>query len=224
MKLLIVNNSNTICNYSKLEWYGTIQYINYKELPNTNIELLLSNINAILITGGSQHIPNIENYPELQFELKLIDIAIKKSIKIIGICLGFQLINYYFGNKVIKLSKFCIGHHLLDINTIDTNNIPNLDIKLLESAFSFHYDGIIDNTNPDIQILARSKPLEEYQNGLIYFIKHCKYPIFAIQNHPDADLNNIKKCIQQCLIEYNTFWTEEHYNKIFNNFFKLLLD
>ena len=102
MNLLIVNNSYSPCNYSELQYYGTIQYINSTDLSQVDLNELLHNKTAVLLTGGPQHIPYIEEYPELAYELQLIDIIVKRNIKLIGICLGFQLINYYFGNTIVK--------------------------------------------------------------------------------------------------------------------------
>ena len=187
--MLVINNSTYITDYS--EWgermNRPMHTIRCSELRTLSIESILHNVTVILITGGPQHIPTIHEYPELLIELQIIEHAIRRNIKIIGICLGFQLINHYFGNEVLELKAPCIGHNLLD------STEPSMET--VSRAFSFHNDGVLTNRNPDIIVIAKGAALS-YTGGLVYCIRHRVLPIFAIQSHPEFTREKIQMSLK----------------------------
>ncbi len=192
---LIIINNNINSNIDYIDGNKKIIYCN--DLFKQDLDILLDNIDLMIITGGMQHIYDIEKYPELLLEMKLIKLCIEKNIKIFGICLGFQLINHYFGNKIIKLDKLYFQSCLLDKNSLNYNVINNdeylkkINFDLLSKSISVHYDGLLENTNNDIDVIAKSI------YGHIYFIKHKKYPIYGIQSHPEASIETINNCINR---------------------------
>ena len=209
--ILIINNAEGPLSYKELEIYGKVSYLHWKKIPESNFYPVLSNITHILITGGSQHIYEFDKTPEMYAELDLLREAIKKKISILGICLGFQILNHLFGNTVIRLLAPCIGHDYMD-----TSAFPQQ--PLLHHAFSFHYDGVIENTNPDLQVLARSK------EGIIYCIQHKTLPIFGIQSHPDAMREDILGCCKKYEIDTSVCIYENNIlEKMFYDFFDFFI-
>jgi GMP synthase-like glutamine amidotransferase len=226
MHVLIVNNSYTPADYSALEVYGTVSYVQCKDLCTADFGVLLEGKTALLLTGGPQHVYELEKYPELYHELFLLDAAVKRQIKVIGICLGFQIINHYFGNKVVRLFEPCIGHGYLDASSFlpgDDTALQTMDVALLSTAFSFHYDGVLENTHPDLFVVARSRRLDN-GGAPIYFIRHRFLPIYAIQSHPDGDYDEIRACLTKYGVgaEGVALTSREEFKKIWENFFQLL--
>ena len=222
MNVLIVNNSYHSREYAEFQHLGNVHQIDCKELQNANLESLLSDIRVVFLTGGPQHIPSIQEYPELEYELQLIDIVVQRRIQLIGICLGFQLIHLYFGNPTVPLRVPCIGHNLLDPRTLNAHGDPRLTAlngSLLADSFSFHYDGVITNTHPDIQIVAKSVPLADAPDGILYAIRHRRRPIYAFQNHPDATRESIVRCLKQYDIDGIHLRTADEFETIFHDFF-----
>lgn len=192
-------------------------------LPKTNTELaaLLDGVSTLVLTGGPQHVPAINEHPdnssiagvdgtsssgrghpELKREIQLIFLAAQRDITVIGICLGFQLINCAFGNPVIPLPEPIIGSGFLDVSSVNTYADPMLeciDFGALARGFSFHYDGVPTAVSPDLQVVATGPPLAELggANGLIYFVKHWRFPIYGIQSHPEATLEGIRSCLER---------------------------
>jgi GMP synthase-like glutamine amidotransferase len=171
-------------------------------LPKTNTELaaLLDGVSTLVLTGGPQHVPDINNHPELKREIQLIFLAAQRDITVIGICLGFQLINCAFGNPVVPLPEPIIGSGFLDVSSVNTYADPMLeciDFGALARGFSFHYDGVPTAVSPDLQVVATGPPLAELggANGIIYFVKHWRFPIYGIQSHPEATLEGIRSCL-----------------------------
>lgn len=218
--ILIIINNNHNKNIDFID--GNKKFIYCNDLFNySDLHILLNNIDLMVITGGMQHIYEIDKYPELLLEMKLIDICIEKNIKIIGICLGFQLINHYFGNKIIKLDKLyfqscLLDKHSLNYDVINNDNyLKNINFDLLSKSISVHYDGLYENTNNDIDIIAKSI------YGHIYFIKHKKYPIYGIQSHHEASIETINNCITR--LNYNgeiELFNQETYKNIQKIFFQ----
>lgn len=186
-----------------LENTKDIHYIHCNQLQiitDSELQTLVYDISGVILTGGPQHIPEIEKHPELQRELKLIAYAVEQKCILLGICLGFQLLNYFFGNRVITLPNCIIGFNKMNPMSVNTYGDPvlqKLDFTLLCSGFSFHYDGVVENMNPDLYVVATGP------NKCIYFIKHRYLPIYGIQSHPELSSNRIEKCIQNYNITFH---------------------
>lgn len=165
-------------------------------LHKTNTELmdLLTGVSTLVLTGGPQHVPNITDYPELKKEIQLIFGAAQRGIVVIGICIGFQLINCAFGNPVVRLPAPIIGCGFLDVSSVRTYTDPLLeciDFEALAQGFSFHYDGVPQALSPDLRVVATGP------DGLIYFVKHWRFPIYGIQSHPEATVDGIVGCLKR---------------------------
>ena len=75
----------------------------YHSIPSIN------DIDALLIMGGYMNADEEEKFPWLKEEKKIIKQAIDTGKKVIGICLGSQLIAAAFGNKVYAGKEKEIG-------------------------------------------------------------------------------------------------------------------
>ena len=167
---------------------------------NTELAAILDGVSTLVLSGGPQHIPDISSndferrHPDLKCEIQLIFLAAQRSITVIGICLGFQLINYAFGNPVVSLSEPIIGSGFLDVSSVQTYADPMLeciDFHALAKGFSFHYDCVPVAVSPKLRVVATGP------NGIIYFVKHVKVPIYGIQSHPEATVEGIQSCLER---------------------------
>jgi GMP synthase-like glutamine amidotransferase len=188
-----------LVNYQEPESdYGNFRFIEAADLSNRMIEvtelLRSSTTEGLVISGGPQFVTEIETYPELHLELALIHIAAAAGKLILGICLGFQLINYAFGNRVVRLSKSRIGCGYFDPATVDTtgdSRLQQIDFSQFDAAFSFHSDGVEVNNSPDLITVARSRC------GLVYAVRHRTLPIYGFQIHPEATPSGIQECLSR---------------------------
>ena len=84
-------------------------------IPN-NLDFLskyMGNLDLLVLSGGNDLSHLIEKNSKTylysqkrdEVEFKLIEIAIKKNIPILGICRGMQLINTYFGGEISSISS-----------------------------------------------------------------------------------------------------------------------
>jgi GMP synthase-like glutamine amidotransferase len=182
MYLVIVNYTQTNCETTSASDFYYITAASLLENFETAATFLTDPATTgIILTGGPQYVSEIDKYPELYKEVQLIQIAANCGKIVLGICLGFQLINYTFGNTVVRLSEPRIGCGYLDIRSVCTHDsrFKCLYDPAMRHAFSFHRDGVEVNSNKHLEVVARS------HCGLIYAVCHRTLPIYGIQFHPE---------------------------------------
>jgi GMP synthase-like glutamine amidotransferase len=45
--------------------------------------------------------------------------------------------------------------------------------------------------SPDLRVVATGS------DGLVYFVKHWRYPIYGVQSHPEATLEGVLDCLKR---------------------------
>jgi gamma-glutamyl-gamma-aminobutyrate hydrolase PuuD len=119
-------------------------------------------------------------------ESKLLEIAVRKAIPVLGICRGMQFINVFFGGKLVAAIK--------DIDTRGEHGVPSKhNVRITDDAFSkklgkdkfqvnsYHNRGILrDGLGKYLDAFAVFEGL-----GLIEAFHHARYPIVGIQWHPE---------------------------------------
>ncbi len=191
MKILVVPSIREIYR-NQLEFSVDIKLIYFlkKLFTKADIEIynseIKNNYDLIIITGGNSSI-NKKKKDTIRNNINnlIFNFALKKKIKILGICHGAQYLAEKFGFKLQKKSNH-IGNHLV------TFNINGLKFKKIVN--SFHNDAIkfVDKKKIDIFGVAEDNTIEAFH------IKHKK--ILCIMWHPERykvikkfDLDLIKK-------------------------------
>lgn len=188
--LVVVNGTGRVCTDA-----AVLRYVCADELLGATdavLDALLAGADGLLLTGGPQHIPRIAEYPELQDELRLLEKAIQRRMFVFGICLGFQLINFYYGNVVQTLETPHIGYGYLSLDSIflgDTDPfLQRFPFARLQEAVSIHYDGVVENTSSELCTVARDCC------GHVYMVAHRSLPVYGIQSHPEATVEGLAEC------------------------------
>jgi putative glutamine amidotransferase len=137
-------------------------------------------IDGILLSGGNDLSSQIEcalSIKRDKFEKELIKYAIDKSIPLLGVCRGMQVIAEYFDSSLKKVDSQVNIRHTL---------IPNKSSKYyqylnkLSTVNSFH-NFAVDEISDEILIGATDP------SGIIKSIEHKKYKIFAHMWHPERE-------------------------------------
>ena len=130
-------------------------WIDYVKKLNSTIFIFdynnykLIDLADVIIFSGGNDLTDVNNRKENIYreksELKLLKLSIKKNKKIIGICKGFQLINKFYGGRIIK-TKYHVNkdHNIYSINknekkVLNVNSYHNYKIKLLGSDLKSLY-------------------------------------------------------------------------------------
>lgn len=186
---LVVVNTNRVYPDS-----ATIRYVRAESLLGASdgaLNALLDGAEGLLLTGGPQHIPRLADYPELRYELRLLAKAIERRMFVFGICLGFQLIQHYYGSRVCELSHPHIGQGYLALDSViigDDVFLQGFPFTQIQGAVSIHYDGVSETTAPELRTVARDSC------GHVYMVAHRTLPVYGIQSHPEATVDGLTHC------------------------------
>lgn len=186
---LVVVNTNRVYSDS-----ATIRYVRAESLLGASdgaLESLLEGADGLLLTGGPQHIPRIADHPELSYELRLLAKAIERRMFVFGICLGFQLIQHYYGSSVCVLPRPHIGQGYMTLDSVTIGDdvfLQRFPFAQVQGAISIHYDGVPETTAPELRTVARDSC------GHVYMVAHRTLPVYGIQSHPEATVEGLVHC------------------------------
>jgi len=164
MKILLVNNQTKhLTKLQKLLKEHVVQTIGKDEFTCE----IAKDFEVVIFSGGS-NVATVKNHQEVyKNETEFI---LKSDKKVIGICLGCEIIARAFNCNLIHLKSKVKG--IIDMS-YDDKVIP---------VFSAH-NYAIKTPSPEIKVLATST------NGIEIF-KHKLKPIYGIQFHPEISLGN----------------------------------
>lgn len=145
MHVLIVKNVVS-------EGSGTIaDHLGTENIPYTTVEASIGGVlpdtqsfTHLVIMGGPMAVYEMHRYAYLQNEAKLIDCAIKAGKRVLGICLGAQMIAHVLGARVYAGSRKEIGWYDVEL-TEEGMNDPLLSAlaipgKKASEVFQWHGD------------------------------------------------------------------------------------
>lgn len=172
-----------------------------------------NNITHIILSGGGGIDLNrikLENYRSCQRDLtesKCLEYAEQKNIPILGICRGSEIINLFFGGRLIKESEKRTS--FLDhagtrhsITIIDKNLFQQVG-NLATEVNSYHDELMTTNgLSPTCQpfALAEDQTVEGFH--------HNSLPIVGIMWHPEREktLTPLNAFLLNSFLERKTFW------------------
>ncbi len=102
---------------------GTIaDYLSEARIPYGTVELgegeappPLDGYGYLIVMGGPMGVYEMENFPHLAIGSRLIREAINRGMRVLGVCLGAQLIAYCLGAKVYKGPQAEIGWRHIEL-------------------------------------------------------------------------------------------------------------
>tara|TARA_R110000868_G_scaffold14120_5_gene65981 strand:+ start:4992 stop:5684 length:693 start_codon:yes stop_codon:yes gene_type:complete len=193
-------------------------YSPYKAIKNIDID----SFDWIIIMGGPQSALEINKYPYLQYEIDLIKQAITANKKVLGICLGAQLIGEAFGVKTEKSTEKEVGVYNINLTKDAKEDILFKDLPCEIPVIHWHND--MPGLTKESVVLAQSKgcprQVIKYADKIYGFQCHFEITLLSIKKminklHDDLDINS--KYIQSKEILIN-----QDYISINNNMLYLL--
>ena len=171
MKIILIDNydSFTFNLYHYLSSFAKVDVLRNDKVDHHQI--IKNKYNKIVISPGPGN-PNQSGNC-----LKIVK-NLYKTIPILGVCLGHQIIGQIFGSKIVQAKELIHGK---------TSNIINMKVGILNnlpkvfSATRYH-SLIIDrkSLSKDLKITASTS------DGTIMGIMHKTYQIHGVQFHPES--------------------------------------
>ena len=187
MAVLIIKNIQT-------EGPGTIEeFLRKEDIPFHIVELgsgqippPLKSYNTLVMLGGPMGVNDMETYPHLMAGSRIIREAINRDLRVLGICLGSQMIAHCLGADVYSGPEKEIGWYHIEL-TGDGLKDPLMRKLAIHPGVGdfwrkfmvFHWHGDTFNLPPGATLLASS---ERYKNQAFKFGNN----IYGFQFHVEV--------------------------------------
>ena len=188
MKIILIDNYDSF-TFNLYHYLSSLK-VNVDVVRNDKItdkEIIKNRYNRIVISPGPGN-------PNQSGNCLSIVKSLYKTIPILGVCLGHQIIGQVFGSKIVQAKKLMHGK----TSTINSKKIGIL--KNLPSKFKAtrYHSLIIDKKtlSNELEITAETK------DGTIMGVKHKKYNIHGVQFHPESIKTTIGIKILKNFIHY----------------------
>lgn len=183
-KILILLHSETSPAGSLITWCEeNLIPFNLIDVRSSTFEQLNQfEFNWLVILGGPQNVDQESKYPWLAFEKKFIKNAIESGKKVLGLCLGGQLIAEVLGAKVGPHPHWEVGFQIVKFE----NTHPVLSFSEARLPM-FHWHGYSFNL-PNNAFQIASNECTPCQ-GFLY-----KERVIAVQFHPETTVSWARYC------------------------------
>ncbi len=211
MKIGVTQRVDLIDDYEEIRdsldqrWVEIIEILGAQVLPipnkikDLNSWLLEMNCDGFVLTGGNDlsDLSDSKNFSleRDKTELILLQYAYDKSIPVLGVCRGLQIMNVFFGGKLQQVSGHIAKSHTIRFCFDQTENWESREVN------SFHEWGISKNN------LAKELiPCAFDENKNVEAAMHKRLDWLGIMWHPERndifekfDLDIIKKLFKKDL-------------------------
>ncbi len=167
-------------------WISIFDKLNMHIIPIPNkirkINVWLDNFkcDALILSGGNDLaiLPNAKNafLHRDQTENDILKYAQSKSIPVLGVCRGFQLMNTYFGGSLKKVTGHVATRHNIYWRFNQNEEYIKRDVN------SFHEWGVLKN-----DLSKQLIPCAFDDGGNIEAARHKKLNMLGIMWHPERE-------------------------------------
>ncbi len=198
IKNIITEGPGTIEDFLRKEDFS----FRVVELSSGEAPPSLEDFNTLVIMGGPMGVYEIGQYPYLRVESRIIREAINRDMKVLGICLGAQMIAYCLGSDLYKGPKEEIGWQHIELTGDGIKDLFMRKLAIHPSVGDFwrkfkvfHWHGDTFEIPIGAVLLASSELYKNqafrYKNNVYGFQFHIEVTKKMIkewfENRPEAD-------------------------------------
>jgi len=171
-----------------LDWANHLGYtVTYSELYSQIYFPTVDSFDLLVVMGGPMSTYEENIYPWIVTEKKFIKTSIEVGKKVLGICLGSQLIADVLGAKVYPNQNKEIGWFPVKLHSIN-KELMNIDDNEL---FTFHWHG--DTFDLPINAVPLASSEATVNQGFVYDNR-----VFGLQFHPEMTPQAIQNIVAEC--------------------------
>jgi len=192
IKNIITEGPGTIEDFLKKEDI----YFKVAELSSGELSPPVEDFDTVIIMGGPMGVYEMDQYPHLKIESRIIREAINRDMKILGICLGCQMIAHCLGSEVYSGPEEEVGWHSIEL-TGDGLKDPLMRKLAIHPRVEdfwkkfkvFHWHGDTFDLPIGAVLLASS---EQYKNQAFRY----KNNVYAFQFHIEVTKEMIREWLE----------------------------
>jgi len=147
---------------------------------------LPTNIDLLIVLGGPMSVDDTEQYPWLDGELDYIRQMLKIDVKVLGICLGAQMIAGVLGARVYPNDQREIGWFPIKKNAAIKRGVFE---NLATEVPAFHWHGDTFDLPKEAKRLFSSEAC--FNQGFVFNER-----VFALQFHWEVTKESVRKLIE----------------------------
>lgn len=171
-------------------WVNLLESLNYcpillpASLSESEDYLTQLQIDALILSGGNSiadRTPVLADADPQRdaHEKGLINFCKKRKLPLIGICRGFQLLNFTSSGQLLHAIK---NHAGCNHKLVLSKSGKDIFGDAVHEVNSYHNLGLyVEQLHEEWEFLAKT------EDGIVEAFKHSSYPILAIQWHPERD-------------------------------------
>ena len=192
IKNIITEGPGTIEDFLKKEDI----YFKVAELSSGELSPPVEDFDTVIIMGGPMGVYEMDQYPHLRIESRIIREAINRDMKILGICLGCQMVAHCLGSEVYRGPEEEVGWHSIEL-TGDGLKDPLMRKLAIHPRVEdfwkkfkvFHWHGDTFDLPIGAVLLASS---EQYKNQAFRY----KNNVYAFQFHIEVTKEMIREWLE----------------------------
>lgn len=169
---------------------STLEWLKLHQIPYTITRFFepnptlpeISTFDFLIICGGDMNVDQVDKYPWLRAEKILIKQALKENKKVIGLCLGGQLMAEALGARVGPHENWAVGWHPVEIKYP-----PHFQMAPLTTLMTFQFHGYSFDTPKGAVSFASSKTCRH--QGFLW-----EGQAIGLQFHPESTKEWVLEC------------------------------
>ncbi|MBS1262870.1 MAG: GMP synthase [glutamine-hydrolyzing] subunit A [Methanonatronarchaeales archaeon] len=180
---------------------------------------------AVLVMGSRYHV--FDDLPWIDATQGFAIEALERSVPVLGVCFGHQLVADALGGEVGAMEDREMGYRTVEVTEagLDDDLFHGVPDEFL--VFQSHLDAVFDV--PDVTVLA------ENDFGIQAF-RHDEHPAYGVQFHPEYSLDMARALVEAKDLQHRlegdveASLTEENFReslasrRVFGNFFDRVCD
>lgn len=143
----------------------------YHVYPEITGELNISGYDGVIISGSTASVYD-ESHPWIEMQCSLVDQCINKSIPLLGICFGHQLINWALSGEVVEDRRRATFVRMEQTQ-------PDGVIQSVGSLVPVLHSDIVTKLGDGMISTAKTK----YSDN--FCTRHTSAPVWSVQFHPE---------------------------------------